>query len=505
MSKKRVVVIGAGPAGLTAAFELQKSELYDVIVLESSCYVGGISKTLNYKGNRIDIGGHRFFSKSDRVMKWWQGILPVDGERPTATDRPGSLMLRKRLSRIHFEGQLFDYPLKPSFNTLSKFGWLLALRIIISYIISKLKPRKPEQNLEDFFVNRFGLELYSIFFRDYTQKVWGVSCQNISPSWGAQRIKSLSITSILLHALKSSFVSGRSALHGKAQQTSLIESFLYPKYGPGQMWETTADLFKKAGGKVILNCKADRLYLSNNQVHTVVTKNSEDSHEQIFIADYVISTMPVPELIRSFVPKAPEDILRVSDGLVFRDFVTVGLLLKRAPPDDIRDNHLFCGSLPDNWIYIQDREVKLGRLQIFNNWSPFLVADPLTAWVGLEYFCQEGDDFWTQTDADLISFGLEELVKIRLAEPHHLLDGVVIRTPKAYPGYFGSYENFSAVRNYVDAIDNLFLIGRNGMHRYNNQDHSMMTAFYAAEAIMHNKKSKEAIWNVNINDEYHEG
>jgi protoporphyrinogen oxidase len=520
MDKKTVVVIGAGPAGLTASLELLRQRDLRVIVLEASSSIGGISKTVPYKGYRIDIGGHRFFSKSAWVMNWWQEILPVQNDKDPSldsislaelpdTDKFASnklkvMLVRQRLSRIFFRGQFYDYPLKACLTTALKLGPFKAILMLTSYIYAKLRPIKSEKSLEDFIINRFGRKLYLTFFKDYTEKVWGVPCRVISPSWGAQRIKSLSIGKVILHALKTPFIKGNSALSSKNSQTSLIDSFLYPKHGPGQMWETVAEKVMDLGGTIKPENKAIKLQVTGNSVKKVFTRDILNQVEHEISADYVISTMPVTDLINAISPQPPNEVVQVARSLQYRDFITVGLLLKRLKKTKGSLDGSTTNLVPDNWIYIQDKEVKVGRLQVFNNWSPYMIADPSKVWIGLEYFCQEGDYFWKMPDSDLIHYGVEELAKIGLANQNDLIDGVVIRTPKAYPCYFGSYDQFDVIRNFVNTIDNLFLIGRNGMHRYNNQDHSMLTARYAADAIIKGSKDKKAIWDVNIDDDYHE-
>ena len=500
MSKdKTVLIIGAGPAGLTAALEIiRRGEHLNALVVEATDTIGGISQTVNFKGYRMDIGGHRFFSKSDWVMNWWKSILPVEQEGNNAGK---NLLIRNRLSRIYYLRKFFDYPIKLSLQTLMNLGGVRAIRIGLSYIYSILFPRKPEVCLEDFIVNRFGKELYLTFFKDYTEKVWGVSCREISAEWGAQRIKGLSITKAVIHAIKTPFQ--KKTTNQKETNTSLIESFFYPKLGPGQLWEEVAEQVISGGGKLLMNHRATKIHLENNQVHSV-TVTDQNGKELLISADYVISTMPVSELIAGIDGKVPDKVQKIAKDLPYRDFLTVGLLLKKMKhnPQSRSVNSNECP--PDNWIYVQESDVLLGRIQVFNNWSPYLVQNQDHIWLGLEYFCQQNDELWNKTDEEMSRFAIFELEKIGLIHPEDVLDAHVVRVPKTYPAYFGTYKNFGEIRSFVDTIQNLFLIGRNGMHRYNNMDHSMLTAKMAVDAIFMNSFDKSAIWSVNIDDEYHE-
>jgi protoporphyrinogen oxidase len=519
--RPRVLIIGAGPAGLTAAYELACAGVSDVVVLEATSEVGGLSRSVNYKGNRIDIGGHRFFSKSDWVMNWWLQMLPLAAapalsqelqlayqgmrralpQAPTASESDSQVMLvRRRLSRIYFEGKFFDYPLKADFETAFKLGLWRCATFAASYAWSKLFPRRPERSLEDFFVNRFGARLYRQFFQEYTEKVWGTRCDQISAQWGAQRVKSLSIGTALRHALLKLF-RRRADEFGAAQQTSLIERFLYPKYGPGLMWEVAAERLQERGVKIVFDATVKGIEQGDGRIRAVRAVGREGV-ERRYEADCFVSTMPVRELVLGLSPEAPQRPREVAAGLEYRDFVIVGLLLRRLARTPEGSGPL--NLVPDNWIYVQEPGVKVGRLQVFNNWSPYLVADQNTVWIGMEYFCSEGDELWESSDDELKQLGLREMQQLRLAHPEDQLDSVVIRMPKAYPGYFGTYGSFDELRGYLDTFPNLFLAGRNGMHRYNNQDHSMLSARRAVEAILAGSSDKTAIWSVNIDDEYHE-
>lgn len=522
MSKPTALIIGAGPAGLTAAYELLRQSEIVPVVLEMTSTIGGISQTANYKGNRIDIGGHRFFSKSERVMDWWKRILPVQGapawdyrecgrtvftsDAAAALDPDAAdpvMLVRNRLSRILFLRKFYDYPISLSANTFRNLGLGQTARIGWSYMKARCHPIRHETSLEDFLINRFGRELYLTFFKDYTEKVWGLPPGAISPTWGAQRIKGLSISRALAHALKR-LVDGHSSLDQKSTETSLIEQFLYPKYGPGQLWETVAQEVRRRGGTVLLNHKVTSLCLDRDHILSVGCVRRDTGETVELRGDYVLSSMPVRDLVAGMNHGTPRAVQEVAEGLVYRDFLTVGLLLKDLAITNQTALKTVNNVVPDNWIYVQDRDVKLGRLQIFNNWSPYMVRDPNTVWVGTEYFCNEGDTLWSRPDAQMTAFAVEELVKIGVIRAESVLDSTVIRMPKAYPAYFGSYDRFDRIRSYLDRITNLFLIGRNGMHRYNNQDHSMLSAMAAVEAITGGVHDKDAIWRVNEEEQYHE-
>jgi len=522
VNKEIAVIIGAGPAGLTAAYELVNRTDIIPIVFELSSDIGGISKTVNYKGNRIDIGGHRFFSKSDRVMDWWKEIMPIQG-RPSKDDiilkrsvplsRKNSapdpeksdlvMLIRSRISRIFFLRSFFDYPISLKWDTFKNLGLVRVIRIGISYVAIQILPIKKENSLEEFLINRFGKELYLLFFKDYTEKVWGVPCNKIKPEWGAQRIKGLSITKALIHAVKHSFSKDKS-ISQKKIETSLIGQFLYPKFGPGQLWEEVAKQIKEKNVDIFMESIVIGVDTDNGKITGVRVKDKKTNLVTNYKCDYVFSTMPIKELIPAIRPEPPINVQDVAKKLQYRDFITVGLLLKQMKIKNTTATKSVGGIIPDNWVYIQERDVKIGRLQVFNNWSPYLVKDPDTIWVGLEYFCNEGDDLWSMPDQDFITFAINELAHINIIEKDFVLDSTIVRQPKAYPAYFGSYDNLHIVKDYVNRIDNLFLIGRNGMHKYNNADHSMLAAMTAVDNIINGVISKENIWEVNTETEYHE-
>ncbi len=523
-SNKIAVIIGAGPAGLTAAFELLNKTDIKPIILEQSGDIGGISRTINYKGNRIDIGGHRFFSKSDRVMKFWLDLMPiqtapakdtvllgrplspVEYDRPFETDPQKTdkvMLIRKRLSRILFMRKFFDYPISLTLKTVVNLGLFRMFKIGLSYIKAKIFPIKKEKSLEHFLINRFGTELYKTFFKDYTEKVWGVTCDKIKPEWGAQRIKGLSIARAVKHAIVAA-VRRDMSIGQKEIETSLINQFLYPKYGPGQLWQVVADIVKSKGGQIYLNHKVTGVKSQNDKIIALRVKDEKTQETREFKADFVFSSMAVRDLIEAMGQKVPEGVRKIAAGLCYRDFITVGLLARKLKIKNNTDIKTVNDIIPDNWIYIQERDVKVGRLQVFNNWSPYMVADENTVWLGLEYFCNVGDELWDMPDEKFKALAVSELVKIGVIDAEDVLDGVVIRVEKTYPAYFGSYDNFDVIRSYTDGFPNLFLIGRNGMHRYNNQDHSMLTAMTAVENIVNGVTAKDNIWQVNSEEEYHE-
>ena len=456
-SMKTALIIGAGPAGLTAALEFLKKGDIHPIVVEQENFVGGISRTVEYNGNRMDIGGHRFFSKSDWVMNWWKSVDP-------------DMAMRPRLSRILYMRKFFDYPVSLNANTIKGLGLWRMAKIGISYLKSCLFQIKPEKSLQDFMLNRFGKRLYRTFFKDYTEKVWGIPCDQISAEWGAQRIKGISIANTIKHAL-----------FKNSGETSLIDEFLYPKLGPGDLWQKAADKILEMGGEILFNSK---IVKASGGKWSLANGKS-------FEPDYVLSSMPVKDLI-NIMDNVPQNVRETANGLVYRDFITVGVLLDK----------LEIGNIKDNWIYVQENDVKVGRLQIFNNWSEFLVKDQSKVWLGMEYFTNEGDSLWNMSEAAFAEFAVSELEKIGVAKKYSVLDSVVVKVPKAYPAYFGTYNRFGEVRDWLNAIDNLFLIGRNGMHRYNNMDHSMLTAKEAVNAVCGGSLDKSAIWKVNSEENY---
>ncbi len=507
--RKTAVVIGAGPAGLTAAHELLRLDpSWKVVVLEESPFIGGISRTAVHNGCRIDIGGHRFFSKSKEVNDLWAALMPVQGA-PAKDDlllgracrvEPGGpdperedrvMLRRRRVSRIYYLRHFFDYPISVKPATFLAMGLVRTWKAGWSYLRSALVKR-PEKSLEDFYVNRFGRVLYEMFFEDYTEKLWGVHPSRISPEWGAQRVKGLSLWKALLNVFLPK---------GGRRETSLIEEFLYPKKGPGQLWETLADGLRAKGVEIRMETKAVGFEAAGGRVTAVRTDGGET-----LPCDALFSSMPVKDLVAAL-PGAPADVARVAAGLPYRDFVTVGLKVRRLAIRNETRLKTLDGLVPDTWIYVQERDVRMGRIQVFNNWSPYMVDDVgKHVWVGLEYFCAEGDALWAMDDAAFVGFAVGELRKIGvLGADEPVLDSVRLRVRKAYPAYFGTYAEFGKVRSWLDGFANLYCVGRNGQHRYNNMDHSMLCGIEAARALAAGSSDRSAVWNVNTEEEYHEG
>ena len=519
--KKKVIIIGAGPSGLTAAFELlQTPELYDVTVLEESDVVGGISRTVRYKRNRMDIGGHRFFSKNDRVMNWWRERMPLQGEdsfddrilgrkkplspggpNPDKTDRV--MLLRRRISRIYSFQKFFDYPIRLKWQTISGMGFRRTVKAGCSYFASAVRKR-PENSLENFYINRFGKTLYRLFFESYTEKVWGRHPSEMSASWGAQRVKGLSVRAILKDMTRKIFVKSADSVDQKNVETSLIEEFWYPKYGPGQLWETVAGEVEAKGGAIRKGCRVTALFTRDGQV-TAVEADTPEGRRRIE-GDVFISSMPVKDLIAGFSgDPVPDDIRDIAAGLPYRDFITVGLLVSQLNLKNRTGIPTLGNIVPDCWIYIHEPAVKVGRLQIFNNWSPYMLEDPEhTVWIGMEYFCAEGDEMWSMSNEDFIAFATDELCRIGVITPGSVLDAHRENVKKAYPAYFDTYARMDELIAFLNGYGNLFCVGRNGQHRYNNMDHSMLTAFAAVDAIRTGSEDKNAVWNVNTEEEYHE-
>ena len=515
----KVIVIGAGPAGLTAAYELlTKGKDVEVIVLEESNCLGGISKTVNYKGNRMDMGGHRFFSKDERVNAWWENMLPMQGypskddimlKRECSLNPNGPnpeindevMLKRRRVSRIFFSGKFYDYPISLKLQTFTNMGLINTIKCGFSYIGSMIHKR-PENNLENFYINRFGKKLYSMFFEYYTENLWGRHPREIDASWGAQRTKGLSITAIIKDVFGKIFKK-----KNRKVETSLIEEFKYPKLGPGELWEVTAKKVQNLGGNIIMNAEVVGIIKENNSDHEIIkgVEYIKDGKREKLFGDYIISSMPMKDLIVGM-NDVPEDITRIASGLPYRDYMTLGVLVSKLALKNETKLTTVGNIVPDCWVYVQDRNVKLGRFQIYNNWSPYMVADlENTVWIGLEYFVNEGDAYWNMPEEKFASVGIEEMVKIGIIDSKNdVLDYHMEKVKKAYPAYFDTYAEIDKLVDYINTIPNLFCVGRNGQHRYNNLDHSMVTSFEAVKDILNGITDKNNVWNVNTEKEYHE-
>jgi protoporphyrinogen oxidase len=466
---ERVIVIGAGPAGLTAGHELANNR-YKVQVLEADPrYVGGIARTVRYKGFRFDIGGHRFFSKNPEIEALWTEFM---GDR---------MLTCSRLSRIYYRGRFFKYPLEP-FDTLRHLGPIEAARCLLSYLRVRRLPPERIKSFEDWVVSAFGRRLFEVFFKTYTEKVWGIPCSEISADWAAQRIRGLSLGTLLLSLL-------RRADHNVAVIKTLVDHFRYPACGPGEMWENVAGMIEKKGGAVFTGQRVVEINRAHGRVVSVTTQTAEE--RQTYYADHFISTMSLAQLISSMNPSAPAEVLGRARGLRYRDFITVAVIVDQA------------NVFPDNWIYIHDPGVKVGRIQNFKNWSAEMVSDPRFTVLGMEYFCAENDSMWSSSDAQLIDIAKAELGILGLADKSRVVDGSVVRQPKAYPLYDHEYRtNVAQIAGFLDReTPNLQIAGRNGMHKYNNQDHAMMTGLMAARNIMGGSFD---LWRVNSDAEYQE-
>jgi protoporphyrinogen oxidase len=461
----RTIIFGAGPAGLTAAYESTKRGL-EPTVFEQDRQVGGISKTIDYKGYLLDIGGHRFFTKSEVVQRIWEDLLGSE------------FVIRSRLSRIYFNNKYFDYPLKPA-NAFLNLGLRESVRVLLSYIAGQFRSAKDIHSFEDWVSKRFGKRLFNLFFKAYTEKVWGISCREIQADWAAQRIKSLSLAKAALNSF--GLAKGKSV-------TTLIDRFHYPNKGPGQMWDKAKEVIEGGGGRVELGARAVRFKHSGGKVLSATIESSRSRSE--VRGDHFISSLPLRDLIVSMEPLPPENVVEAARGLRYRDFFTVGLIITRK---DI---------FPDNWIYIHSPDVQVGRIQNFKNWSSQMVPEAGRTSLGLEYFCFEADEIWRRPDQDLVNLARSEIGKLGLAESSQVIDGTVIRSTKAYPIYDAGYkENVDVIRDYLSTFSNLQTIGRNGLHRYNNQDHSMLTGLCAVGNIFGERRS---VWDINIDDSYHE-
>lgn len=518
---KKIVIIGAGPAGLTAGYELldnkgNEKDDYEVIILEETNEIGGISRTVKYNGNRMDIGGHRFFSKDQRVMDFWENLMPIQGknsfddeklgrEKPLKVGGPDPekedhvMLVRTRVSRIYTFKKFFDYPISLKLQTFTNMGLVRTIKSGFSYLKTKVVKKK-EDSLENFYINRFGKVLYETFFEKYTEKLWGRHPREIDASWGAQRVKGVSISAVIKDAFSKIF--GRK--NTKNVETSLIEQFWYPKFGPGQLWETLAEEIENRGGTIKKGYCVKKINIENNNIVSVECE--VNGKKEIIDGDIFISSMPVKDLVVGMQGEAiPNEIIDIAKGLPYVDFQTVGVLVKKMKLQNKTKIKTLGNVVPDCWVYVQEPEVKMLRFQIFNNWSPYLVKDAENSvWIGLEYTCQEGDKYWNMSDKDFTNFAINELISMDIIDREDVLDSHREKVKKAYPAYFDTYKDMDKLVSYLNTFENLYCVGRNGQHRYNNMDHSMATSFEAVKNIKEELTSKENIWNVNTEKEYHE-
>lgn len=521
--KKNVIIVGAGPAGLTTAYCLLKEnkEDYNVVILEQDNVIGGISKTIDFSGYRMDTGIHRFFTKNEDVEKIWLDLLPLQNkpaydeillEKKREYDKEGKdpekdekcMLIKDRVTRIFYGRKFYDYPVSINWKTISNMGLITLIKAGFSYLKSCII-KLPETSLENFYINRFGRVLYSMFFESYTEKVWGIHPSKIDASWGAQRVKGLSIGKVLLDFCKKIF-------HKKKKdntETSLIEQFIYPKLGSGQVYEEMKNKIEEFGGKIILNAKLTKICFSNDKKIEKV-KYVVNNQEKEIQTDIFVSSMPIKELVEDFEnANIPQDIYDYATKLPYREFMAVGIITDKLLLKNTTKVKTLMNLVPDSWIYIQEPDVKMGRLQIFNNWSPYIFKNKENikdkVFITFEYFCSENDEYWNMSDEEFIKFALEEAKKIGLIDKSNTIEqSNRIKINKAYPAYFGTYYNMEDIMKYLISIENLYCVGRNGLHRYNNMDHSMLTGIETAKLILNNDSNKELIWKVNTEKEYHE-
>lgn len=478
---KKVIIMGAGPAGLTAGYELLRNNpQLDVTILEKQNSIGGISKTVEFDGNLIDLGGHRYFTKNERVMEWWNKFLKieVDDKKIKSQD---IMLMKSRKSSILYNGKYIEYPIKFNKHTISSLGIVNILKIMFSFFCVNILPPKG-MSLEDFYVKRFGRKLYSMFFSDYTEKIWGKNPKEISSNWGNQRVQNFSISSIIKSLLKNKKTD---------DERTMLNHFYYPLYGSGQLWKKVANEFCKLGGKIIVNADASVFELEDNKICSVTCKDGREYNGDVFI-----SSMPVKDFV-SGIKNTPKRIYDISQRLQYREFVIVGLLIEKKGIN--KDKF----STENDWIYIQDKNLQMGRIQIFDNWSPMMNKHENALLMGVEFFCNKNDYFWNLSNKEWSDIAISNLIKSNiLCSKTYVLKSHAQKVEKAYPAYWDGYYNLNEIINYINSLDNIFCIGRNGQHRYNNMDHSMETAFAAVDFILGKTKDKSSIWDVNTKQEY---
>lgn len=516
---KKIVIIGSGPAGLTTAYEiLKQSKEYEVIVIEKENQVGGISKTISINDEYlVDTGIHRFFSKSDKVNQIWNELLPIQGkpayddivlkrQKEYAENGPDpekddeTVLIKDRVTRILYNKKFFDYPVTLNWNTLKNLGFKKLVRVAVTYT-KALIVKKDETSLENFYINRFGKELYETFFKNYTEKVWGLEPAKISAEWGAQRVKGISIFEIVADIFRKKFK------NKKTKHVSLIEKFYYPKLGAGQMWQTMADKIEEMGGKVLLNSQVENIIIKDKKIDSVVI--NQNGELTTLHTDALVSSMPIKNLVEKLgQDQFNTETYNAAINLPYRDFLVVYLLVDKLKLKNNTKIPTIGNIIPDDWVYIQEDSVKMGRMQIFNNWSPYLFKNKEDvenkALISLEYFASVGDNLWSKSEDEMIDFAIDEARQIGIIDNVTIYAKKMFKIEKAYPAYFGTYEKMTQIRNELDQFENLYCVGRNGQHRYNNMDHSMLTGIETADSIINNEKDKSKIWSVNTEKEYHE-
>lgn len=501
MAQKNAIIVGAGPAGLTAAYELAEKSDIKPIIFEKRSDIGGLSRTVERNGNRFDIGGHRFFSRSRNILKWWLNFLPIDDyalQSPLGKhlsclqNMPSSgylqsddrMLICSRVSRILYEGDFFDYPL--TFRTFFSLDKMLFAEILFDYLKVRLFPRDRTDNLEEFFIASFGERLYEMFFKDYTKKVWGLPCKEIPADWGRERVKTLSLTKVLKDLFIDCFYRDNFGKF-KNVETSLVREFLYPKFGPGQLWSKVAGSVLQKKGEIFLNHTLKGINQKGDRIVSMVFRDEKKGVDVTYEGDYFFSSAPIRDVAQKMTFGMSGEVANICMNLRYRGIIVVGLFLERSCLES---------QLNDNWIYVQEKKIQMGRLQVFNNWSPYLVKEKDHVLLGAEYFCEKGDFLWNLTDESIRDLALRELAAIKLVNKNKVLDWIVIKEEDAYPSYGGAYRNFGEIIGYFNNISNLFLVGRNGMHRYNNMDHSMLSSMVAVENILKGITTKENIWDV---------